>query len=776
MNKKLEILNLFNKNPERYWKVKIFDELNFKRQKCKNCGKFFWSIIKKDFCNDGACINYKFLDFENITKKRFSYEECWLKIKEFFESKNHKILNCYPVVCRWFPLNFTIAGIVNFYRLTNGKLDFEFPENPSVVNQICLRFNDIENVGLNGRSYVCFGMINQQSLFYNSEGYWKDECIELDLEMLTKVFGIELEKIDFIEDVWVGPAAFGPCLEYHILGLELGNAVFTEFEGTIENFKEMEKKVIDMGAGWERFAWISTLKPSSYDAVFENQLNFFIKNFNLEYDENLLKNYFKFSAKINIEDITYLHEEIKNILKLSNISLENYERIIKPLQNVYIILDHSRALLFALSDGAVLNNVGGGYNLRVIFRRIKDIAEKFKWNFSLEEIFNLHFKQLKHLFPNLYKNKESVNKILEIEEKKYLESKKRAIEIINKLKKSNKKLSEDEVIKLYDSEGINPEILLENSLIEKIPEKFYIKVSKLNEKIKEQEKEEFKLELPPTKILYYDKIFEFEARVLKVIDNILILDQTAFYPRGGGQEPDKGFINSFEVIDVEKRNGIVLHKLKECNLKEGEKVFCKVDVNRRIRISKNHTATHIINYVCKKVLGEHAWQHSAFKDIDKARLDIVHYENLSEALIEKIEEEANKIVESDLPIKIEVLPRIEAEKKYGFTIYQGGAIDEKFLRIVHVGKDIEACSGTHNMHSSTKEIGYIRIFRVKKIQDGVVRLEFVAGEACEEYLRNKEKILKECCNILKCSENNLAKEIEEMFNNWKKLGKLLKSI
>ncbi|MEM5811883.1 MAG: alanine--tRNA ligase-related protein [Candidatus Aenigmatarchaeota archaeon] len=773
INKNL-VKNEFSKNPNLYWKVKVFDEFNFIRQKCKKCGKYFWSVIKKDFCNDGVCINYKFLEFEKITKEKIDYIECWEKIKNFFEKNNHKILDSYPVVCRWFPLNFTIAGIVNFYRLTKGKLDFEMPANPCLVNQICLRFNDIENVGLNGRSYTCFGMINQQSIFYNNEGYWKDKCIELDLKLLTDVFGINIEYIDFIEDVWVGPAAFGPCLEYHVLGLELGNAVFTEFE---ENFKQLEKKVIDMGAGWERFAWISSLKPTSYESVFENQLKFLLKNISLDYDEEKIKNFFKFSARINVDEIEDLELELKKCKELAKVNEEYFEKNIKKLINIFIILDHTRALLFALSDGALLNNVGGGYNLRVLFRRTIELLNELKLNVSMEEIFEIHTKELKKIFPKLYENKETIHKILEIEIKKFEESKKRESEIIERLKKDNKKLSEEEILKFYDSDGISPLTLKKEEIIKEIPKNFYLKVSKLHEK--EEKKLEEKIidasSIQKTQILFYDKIFEFEAKILKIINDFVILDKTAFYPRAGGQEPDNGFIKNCKVIDVMKQDDFILHKVENANeLKEGEIVKCIVNKERKMKITKNHSATHLINYVCKKLLGDHVWQHSAFKDENKARLDITHFESISEEDLEKIEKEANDIIEKDLPIFTEILERKEAEKKYGFSIYQGGPIDEKILRIVHVGFDVEACSGTHYLLNSTKEIGFIRIFRAKKIQDGVFRLEFVAGESCLDYLKEKEKLLNECCEIFKCEENELPKKVNEIFTTWKKLRKVIK--
>jgi alanyl-tRNA synthetase len=192
-------------------------------------------------------------------------------------------------------------------------------------------------------------------------------------------------------------------------------------------------------------------------------------------------------------------------------------------------------------------------------------------------------------------------------------------------------------------------------------------------------------------------------------------------------------------------------------------------------VTKHHVATHIINVAARKVLGSHVWQHSAFKDVDKARLDITHFESLSEDEVEKIEKIANEIVEKGLPIKVEILSRSEAEKKYGFTIYQGGAIPEKILRIVSIGNvDVEACGGTHYLLKSTKDVGCILILKSKRIQDGIDRIEFAAGEVALNYLKEKEEILKEVAEKLEVKKTEVPKAVEELFKEWKQKRKQLR--
>jgi len=281
--------------------------------------------------------------------------------------------------------------------------------------------------------------------------------------------------------------------------------------------------------------------------------------------------------------------------------------------------------------------------------------------------------------------------------------------------------------------------------------------------------------IPKTKLLFYDdfSITEFKAKVLKMIgDKWAVLDQTAFYPEGGGQKGDLGFIDNTPVSDTQKFQDVVVHRVLEV-LKEGQEVTCKVNLYNREILTKHHTATHVINTACRQVLGPWVWQHSAEKTSKKARLDITHYEALTDDIVQKIEDKANEIVKKNYPVIRELLSREEAEKKYGFRIYQGGVVPEKNLRIISIDKlDHEACGGTHV--NKTGEIGFISIIKTKRVQDGVVRLEFVAGDVAVKQLKESEKLLKESCDVLKVKEDELPKKVEELFNKWKEKRKEVK--
>ena len=262
MNKD-EILAKFSSEPERYYKIKLFQEQGFTRKSCSVCKRFFWTLDSgRHACPDHSDDTYSFIG-SPPTSKRFDYTEAWKQVESFFVKNGHASISRYPVVCRWRDdLYFTIASIVDFQRVMGSKVVFEFPANPLVVPQTCLRFKDIENVGVTGRHFSSFCMIGQHSI-PNGKGYWKDECVDLDFRLLTESFGINKQEITFVEDVWAGGGSFGSSLEYYVRGLELGNAVFTEFQGELGNHTTLDQKIIDMGAGLERFAWITMGTPTA---------------------------------------------------------------------------------------------------------------------------------------------------------------------------------------------------------------------------------------------------------------------------------------------------------------------------------------------------------------------------------------------------------------------------------------------------------------------------------------------------------------------------------
>ncbi len=737
MNKK-EILREFSSEPSKYYLVKLFEEQGFTRKSCLKCKRYFWTLDSgRDFCPDDGKDTYSFIG-DPPTAKRFDYTQSWKEVESFFIKNGHTSVSRYPVVCRWRDdLYFTIASVVDFQRIMGSKVVFEFPFNPLVVPQTCLRFKDLENVGVTGRHFSSFCMIGQHSI-PDSEGYWKDECIDLDFRLLTDQFGIKKEEVVFVEDVWAGGGSFGPSLEYFVRGLELGNAVFTEFQGDLGKHTTLDQRIIDMGAGLERFSWITMGTSTAYDCCFGPINKKLFDMIGVDPDSKIRRKYFIEIAKA-LENFGDLNDVRRHAVKQAEVTDEQLNRMIIPSEGIYLIEDHLRTLIFAIADGALPSNVGGGYNLRIILRRIIGTKNRLNLKFNIDELIDDHIDYLKDTYPELDEKREDVKTILQIESKRYEESKIRMKKIANKISLKGKSPTVDELITLYESDGITPDYLKEVKAISEIPSNFYSKLSELHQSEKKREVEKFPLEgIPETDTLFYkEDPMEFEAKVVKTFDDYVILDRTSFYARGGGQEPDHGTIDNFTVIDVEKHANIIVHKLKGGVPKEGEIVFCKVDATRRVNITKNHTSTHILNASSRKILGSWVWQHSAFKDDDHARLDITHHSSLTKSQIKQIEDTANNMIKQNYPVKIEYFDRGTAEQKYGFRIYQGGVVPVKAVRIVSIeDKDIEACGGTHV--KKTGEIELIKLTKTKRIQDGVVRLEFVSGQKAFDYLKNRE--------------------------------------
>ena len=765
---KKEILREFSADPDRYYKVKLFEEQGFVRKSCVKCGRFFWTLnTGRDFCPDDSDDTYSFIG-EPPTTKRFDYTQAWKEVESFFVKNGHTSVSRYPVVCRWRDdLFFTIASVVDFQRIMGSKVVFEFPANPLVVPQTCLRFKDLENVGVTGRHFSSFCMIGQHSIPENS-GYWKDECVDLDYRLLTDQFGINKDEVVFVEDVWAGGGSFGPSLEYFVRGLELGNAVFTEFQGELGKHTTLDQRIIDMGAGLERFAWITMGTPTAYDCCFGPINQKLFEKIGIDSDSEILRKYFTEIAKA-IDNFDDLNDVRRHAIKSAGITEDNLSRMITPLEGMYLIADHLRTLIFAITDGALPSNVGGGYNLRMMLRRINGTIARLNLKLDIDDLIDAHIDYLKDTYPELNEKRQDVKTILRLESQRYEESK------IHMKKKADKVREKgiptvDELITLYESDGITPEYLKEINAIDEIPSSFYSKLSDLHQSEKKKAIAEFPLDgIPETEMLFYKHDpMEFDAKVLRVFDDYVILDRTSFYARGGGQEPDHGTIAGFAVVDVDKHADIIVHKLEGGTPDEGETVSCKVDETRRSNITKNHTSTHIINASSRKVLGSWIWQHSAFKEDDHARLDITHHSSLTDDQVKEIERAANDLVKENLPVSIDYFDRGTAEQKYGFRIYQGGVVPVKFVRIVSIkDRDIEACGGTHV--KKTGDIGLIKITKTKRIQDGVVRLEFVSGQNAYEYLKSqeeeqkrKEQEAKAKAKLEKQREENKQKTREKM--------------
>ena len=775
---------------EEKYRVSLFKEKGFVRKQCPKCGGFFWTLDSdRDTCGDPACENgYKFIGEQ---KGNWDYHETIERWCNFFERHGHTRIKEYPVVARWRDdLTFTIASIADFQPwVVSGIVDP--PANPLVVPQPCLRFggkgfNDVDNVGRTGRHFSLFVMGGQHA--FNSDkwkGYWMDHCIELNFKFLTEELKIPPEDITYREDVWIGGGNFGPCLEAFAKGLEIVNNVFMQYEVQPDGtYREMKIRVIDVGWGIERICWFSQGTPTAYEAVFGPVLEWLKSQVDLEIDEKLLKNYVIYTGMLDLSEMTNIDAVRKQIAEQLGTSYEELKSELEPLEAIYAIADHTRALIFAIADGALPSNVGGGYNLRTILRRALSLNDLYNFNIDFLELFHRHINYLKKTYDRVLEAEDIIDDIFKIEKQRYYEALKRGEAYVKRLLTKKKKLNKDTLVTLYESKGIQPEMVQDIGrtlgLQIEVPADFYATIGEKRERREKPQKyvEDYlkhQIEsLPSTEELYYKKPRKtvFDARVLKVIQNkYIVLDKTCFYPTGGGQLHDVGEINGNRVINVQKINHVIVHEIKgKTSLNEGQKVEGKVDLERRLSLMRHHTATHIINEAARRVLGKHVWQAGAEKRPDRARLDITHYKSLSADEVRKIELLANKIVMENRPVNIFWMHRNEAEQKYGFRIYQGGVVPGKDIRIIEIKDwDVEACGGLHCQN--TGEVGPIKIIRVERIQDGVVRIEFCAGLAAVQQIQQQEELLEKTANVFRVPQIQLPRTAERFFKEWKELNK-----
>ncbi|MDE1855146.1 MAG: hypothetical protein KGH57_02390 [Candidatus Micrarchaeota archaeon] len=774
----------FGKNPKEYYSTKLFEEKGFKRQRCSICRKWFWGIAETNNCGDSSHTPYSFFKEK---PNRISYTDFWKKFSDFFRRNGHSIVKRYPVVSRWRQdLYFTIAGIQDFQRIENGTMSFEYSANPLMVPQPCLRFKDIENVGVTGNHFTTFIMANQTSFDYPKHGYWRDKTIELNFNFLTKVLGAEPEEIRYSEDVWGMPdfSEFGPSVEFFSKGGELGNNVFTQFELTNGRIRELEGKVVDTGWGFERNFWYYTGLNTAYEAVFGNVLDKVQNELNIELDTGFYSKFARYGGALNRDEVKNIADAEKRILSEAKISPRDYETKIKPMQAVYALLDHTRTLLFAITDGSLPSNVGGGYNLRVLLRRSFDFIDEYGFRVDMRTLAELIAADLKPMFPELSTKHDIFAKVIDVERTRYERARDGAKKAVEMLLEKGKSISIEQMRTLYESQGATPELIAKVAETKKI--KLELPEGALTEIVKgdmaKREKQDavqvsLPRELPPTKKLYYDFATRSRSKVIFAKGNHFILDKTPFYPEGGGQVADTGTVDGVKIVDVQKIGEAIVHFTeKNSGMKKGEIVDAVVDEERRNAIIAHHTATHLISAAARRVLGDHAWQEGAKKEAHKAHIDIAHYDKLSEQDVNAIETMVNAWLFNGIKVNAQEMSRGKAEEKYGFSIYQGHGAPAKRMRIVTIrdreGKliDAEACGGIHAVGRENL-LGIVSIISTSRIHDGIDRIEFVAGPAALKRFEQMHKQLDTLSKTFNVDPLLVGKRIEEQQEELRSLHK-----
>ncbi len=787
------------------YEVELFREKGYVRKKCKSCGRHFWTLnIDTELCGDQPCISYDFIE-NPPTRVKLNLTEAREKFLSFFEKNNHKRVGKYPVVARWREDVYLVgASIFDFQPwVTEGIIPP--PANPLTISQPCIRFTDIDLVGKSGRHLTEFEMMAHHA--FNSPEkfvYWNDGTVAYCFEFFTKELGISPERINFIEDMWVGGGNAGEDFEVVVGGIELATLVFMHYKYVNGNLTPLKIQTVDTGYGLERIVWLTSQTPTIYDAIFKPVIQKIQSLAGVKPpEEKIFLEASKLAGLMELGGGKKLKDLRVKIAQKLNISPFELEKIMVPMETIYAIADFTRTLIFMLGDGVVPSNAEAGYLARLLIRRILRNMHSLGLEVPLIEILKFQLDEISKSFPEYLEKAKTIHEIVEVEEKRFKETLERGKILVKKLVEEGKGKGEvtiqpSKLVTLYDSHGLTPDyvsqIAKEYGVKVEVPDDFYSQVAKLHEKtVKPTEKETWVLRLkekvedkPPTKLLYYEDPYlqKFKAKVLDVVEErYVILDQTCFYPEGGGQPFDTGTLTwesgKANVVEVQKIGNVVVHRIEGETPPKNVEVVGTLDWERRLNLMKNHTATHILLGAARRVLGDHVWQSGAMKGVERSRLDISHYLRLTDKQVYEIEQLANETVMKNLQVKTFWLPREVAEAKYGFRIYQGGVVPGKDIRIVETGDwDVEACAGTHC--KTTGEVGPIKIVRTERIQDGVERLFFSVGNSAIQQIQQTDFKLKSLAKLLGCSLEEVEKSvktlIEESKAYRKEIGRLKENI
>jgi alanyl-tRNA synthetase len=776
----------------------FFKEEGFVRKLCPKCREYFWTQnSEQETCGESTpeeCACYTFLG-NPPTKRSYSLPEIREAFLSFFERHGHARIRPYPVVARWRnDIYLTHASIVDFQPYVTDGIAPP-PANPLVIAQPCIRLVDIANTGPTfGRHLTIFEMGGHHAFNYpDKEIYWKDQTARYHHEFVTEVLGVKSEEVVYKEDVWVGGGNAGPDVECIIRGLEVATLVFMQYKVLNDKFIKLPIRTVDTGYGLDRFAWLSQGVPSCFHAVYDGLLDKIFKMSGLaKIDERFLLSVAKYSGLVSVDKTANRLDARRRVAKLVGMPVDELDKALVPIEDAFAVADHTKCLSFILSEGVVPSNIHEGYLARLLFRRIYRLLRMLDMPERLYDVMDMQIDYWSKDYPHIGAMRDEIMEMLKVEEEKFEDTIKRGEGMVKRISDELKakrlsRMPEATLSELYDSQGLPPEIVKQTAESEgvkvEIPENFYALIAKRHMQVTEPVEKETEVEqtlekaaekLPPTEQLYYVDQYmkKFDARVLKVINSeYVVLDKTCFYPEGGGQPADHGFLLfddvKTEVVDAQKVGRVIVHKIKASYPpKEGVTVKGVIDWDKRYGLMKAHTATHLVNGAARRVLGEHVWQYGTQKGLESSRLDISHYRRLTPEEVHKIEALANQAVLANMRVKTAWMPRNEAESQYGFRLYQGGAVPGKEIRVVKTGDwDVEACAGTHL--NSTGEIGFVKIVYTERVQDGVERLAYAVGLQALKAVQQQERLLWKVSETLSAPLEKLDKTAEKLVKELK---------
>lgn len=749
-------------------------------------------------------------------------QEIRQKYLDFFQSKDHLIVPSAPIVLKDDPtLMFNNSGMAQFkeYFLGNAK-----PKHPRIADtQKCLRVsgkhNDLEDVGFDTYHHTMFEMLGNWSF----GDYFKKEALAWAWEFLTEVLKLDKdrlyvsvfegnadENVPFDQeafDIWKqyvpedriilgnkkdnfwemgdqGPC--GPCSEIHIdlrsdeerakisgrdlvnadhpQVVEIWNNVFMEFNRKADgSLEKLPAQHVDTGMGFERLCMAMQGVTSNYDTDVFTPL--------IKKVESLSGiNYVKTGHALSLKGHA--------LSQLKGHALSQTEE--KTNIAIRVIVDHVRAVAFAIADGQLPSNTGAGYVIRRILRR----AIRYGFTFlNLKEPFIYQLvevlaEQMGAFFPEIKSQQQLVTNVIKEEEASFLRTLEQGLVLLDKmvLESSTKNISGVKVFELYDTFGF-PKDLTALILKEKgysfDEETFEVELKKQKDRSRtasEVATDDWQILIPSYQEAFvgYDQT-EHEVKITRYrkVDSKkdgvlyqLVLTETPFYPEGGGQVGDKGNLTSLpnpsqgeafqvdviEIFDTKKENNLILHFTKKLPADLSQTFVATVDKSLRTSSAKNHTATHLLHQALRTVLGTHVEQKGSLVSPDYLRFDFSHFSKVTSAELKQVEDMVNANIQANWPlIERRNIPFQQALDEGAMALF-----GEKYgdsVRAIKYGDSMELCGGIHV--NQTADIWHFKIISEGAVAAGIRRVEAITGDAVKQYFSSQDQQLIEIKEILK---------------------------
>ena len=736
-----------------------------------------------------------------MAHKAYGLNELREMFLSFFESKGHLRLPSFSLIPQNDPSLLIInSGMAPMKPYFTGEV--EPPSHRVCTCQKCIRTGDIENIGKTARHGTYFEMLGN----FSFGDYFKHESLAWSWEFLTSPEWVGLEKEllypsvyekdDEAYDIWVneigvpaervvrlgkednfwehGTGPCGPCSEiYYDRGVDKGcgkpdcapgcdcdrfmevwNNVFSQFNNDgQDNYTDLAQKNIDTGMGLERLACVCQNVDSLFDV----------------------------DTVMNITN------------KVSEITGATYGKTHKMDVSLRVITDHIRSATFMIGDGILPSNEGRGYVLRRLLRRaarhgkLLGVNEPF-----LYKVCDMVIHENRTAYPDLVEKQEYITRVIKVEEENFAKTIDTGLRILNDLVESHKAKGEtvfsgEDAFKLYDTYGF-PLDLTQDILEEQGMTVDEAAFTALMEDQKERARAargdmsnawqglDLGLDNTPTQFTGYDRT-EDQDKVLALVtegevsgvlkageEGIVVLDKTPFYAEMGGQIGDSGVLECngavFQVKDVQKnKGGKFLHygKLESGELKVGDTVTAKLDVERRKAIARAHSATHLLQKALRTVLGDHVQQAGSLVEPDRLRFDFTHFAPLSAEEKIAVEHMVNLSVLNGYDVNTEVLPIEEAKKRGAMMLF-----GEKYgdaVRVVDMGGySVEFCGGTHV--DNTAKVGPFHIVSEFSVASGVRRIEATTGLATLNDIHEMEDRIAEAANVIKAKPAELLPRVK----------------